>query len=50
MVKPAWNTCTTVPEGTSRVRLSFHADLSDDDHARLLAAIAEVATSLRARA
>ena len=31
----------TVPEGSSRLRLSFHADLSDAEHARLLEALEE---------
>ncbi len=36
----------TVPEGTSRVRLSLHADLSDADVERFLAALPEVARGL----
>jgi 8-amino-7-oxononanoate synthase len=38
----------TVPEGTSRVRLSFHADLSDADFSRLLDVLLEVAVAMRA--
>lgn len=36
----------TVPEGTSRLRLSFHADLSDADFERFLAAVPDLVRSL----